>query len=142
MYIIYHLISSKHTHYSHPSLFIHFCLPLAACPFSSMCLTQLGFRKSDRNYLLQIKRLLEPGQPSLDGREPGICLFDLLMGIEVLQAPLLDLLLDVLLQLCHQQPKARPAPTRTRRQPMFSSLASAYSRSVPLLCICYCAVGI
>lgn len=78
---------------------------------------------------MQIKRLLQPGQPSLDGREPGICLFDLLMGIEVLQAPLLDLLLDVLLQLCHQQPKARPAAPRTRRQPMFSSLANAYSRS-------------
>lgn len=88
---------------------------------------------------MQIKRLLQPGQPSLDGREPGICLFDLLMGIEVLQAPLLDLLLDILLQLCHQQPKARPAVPRPRRQPAFpgmdaaASLANAYSRSVTTL---------
>jgi len=86
---------------------------------------------------LQIKRLLQPGQTaSVGDSHPGICLFDLLMGIEVLQAPLLDLLLDVLLQLCHQQPKARlAAPRVSRRQPHFSadvdsaaSLANAHSR--------------
>lgn len=72
----------------------------------------------------------------MEDSPPGICLFDLLMGIEVLQAPLLDLLLDVLQQLCHQQPKARPVVGRvSRRQPPFvgdvdsvASLANAYSR--------------
>lgn len=84
--------------------------------------------------MVQIKRLLQPGQANLDGRDPGICLFDLLMGVEVLQAPLLDLLLDVLIQLCHQQPKARPAAPKARRQPAYpnmdttASLASAYAR--------------
>ena len=68
-----------------------------------------------------------------------MCLFDLLMGIEVLQAPLLDLLLDVLLQLCRQQPKAKQqgAGRVHRRQGLAgggadpaASLAAAYSRCV------------
>ena len=68
-----------------------------------------------------------------------MCLFDLLMGIAVLQAPLLDLLLDVLLQLCRQQPKAKQqsAGRVHRRQGLASSgadpaasLAAAYSRCV------------
>ena len=87
----------------------------------------------------QVKRLLQPGKASSEASEPGMCLFDLLMGIEVLQAPLLDLLLDVLLQLCRQQPKAKQQSAgRVRRQGTAgsgadpaASLAAAYSR-----CIC------
>ena len=56
-----------------------------------------------------------PGHPREDDASSGICLFDLLMGIEVLQAPLLDLLLDMLIQLCHQQPKPRVAIPRVRK---------------------------
>lgn len=56
-----------------------------------------------------------PGHPRENDDTSGICLFDLLMGIEVLQAPLLDLLLDMLIQLCHQQPKPRVSAPRVRK---------------------------
>ena len=65
-----------------------------------------------------------------------MCLLDLLMGIEALQSPLLDLLLDTLQQLCHLQPVAKPKPVanKTRRQAFLAGpdpsavLLPAYSR--------------
>ena len=83
------------------------------------------------NVVLQIKRLLMPGHPREDDSTSGICLFDLLMGIEVLQAPLLDLLLDMLIQLCHQQPKARAPVPRVRKTVHTSMQESAIPMADP-----------
>lgn len=85
---------------------------------------------------MQVKRLLQSGHSSGEESESGVCLLDLLMGIEALQQPLMDLLLDTLLQLCHQQPKAKPVVARARRAALpppgspgtTPSLAAVYSR--------------
>lgn len=93
---------------------------------------------SSEALLSQVKRLLQSAHPNSGGSDSGACLFDLLMGIEVLQQPLLDLLLDTLLQLCHQQPRGRAVGGKSRRQaypgspgPASSLAAAAYSRCLP-----------
>ena len=56
--------------------------------------------------MLQLKRLLTPTVPASGASGP--CMLDLMMGMKALQRPVIELLLDMMLDLCDRLPDAYP----------------------------------